>query len=169
MQIVIDQSDFQKLSSSTQRELLERLAGKTMPTAKRGKRSAELYWRRPVDLSPELTAKLVHGLAEPHRKRLALLAEKKGRATLKELLKVTGDQDWRSLSHFQTVITRRLRRLIEDPEKKAELVKWDFDSTVWSKDGTDLVDGAYYVSAATAKALRKVMVNKGAKRPKAEA
>ena len=68
----------------------------------------------------------------------------------------------RQLSHFQTVITRRLRRLIDDPEKKAELVKWDFDSTVWSADGDDLVDGTYYVSEATAASLGKVLAGTSA-------
>lgn len=162
MQIVIEHSEFQKLSPGTQQELLERLAGKSLAASNGRGRKAQLYWRRPVDLSADLTAKLVHGLAEPHRKRLALLAAKQGRASMKELLQVTGDQDWRVLSHFQTVITRRLRRLIDDPEKKAELVKWDFDSTVWSEDGDDLVDGTYYVSAATAASLGKVLAGRGA-------
>ena len=162
MQIVIDHSEFQKLSPATQQELLQRLAGKSLAAAGSGRRRAQLYWRRPVDLSTDLTAKLLHGLAEPHRKRLALLARKKGRASMKELLEVTGDQDWRVLSHFQTVITRRLRRLIDDPEKKAELVKWDYDSTVWSADGDDLVDGTYYVSEATAASLGKVLAGKSA-------
>ena len=68
-----------------------------------------------------------------------------------------GDQDWRVLSHFQTVITRRLRRLIDDPEKKAELVKWDFESTKWDQDGKTIVDGVYFVSERTAAALREVL------------
>ena len=93
MQIVIEHSEFQKLSPSTQQELLERLAGKSLQTASQSKRRAQLYWRRPVDLSTDLTAKLLHGLSEPHRKRLALLAEKKGRASMTELLAVTGDKD----------------------------------------------------------------------------
>ena len=54
-------------------------------------------------------------------------------------------------------MTRRLRRLIEDPEKKAELIKWDFDSTKWNRDRTTIVDGIYYCSEATARALRDVL------------
>ncbi len=162
MQIVIDQSDFRRLSPKTQREIIENLAGKDLTqTARRG-RGERLYWRRPVDLSPELAVKFVHGLAEPHRKRLALLARKNGRATMKDLLAVTGDHDWRTLSYFQSVLTRRLRRLIEDPERKAELMKWDFDATKWNADRTTIVDGVYYVSPATAAALRRVLTSTAA-------
>ncbi len=163
MQIVIDQSDFRRLSPKAQREIIEQLAGRDITQSGRRGRGAKLFWRRPVDLSPELAVKFVHGLAEPHRKRLALLARKNGRATMKDLLAVTGDHDWHTLSYFQSVLTRRLRRLIEDPERKAELMKWDFDSTKWDSDRKTIVDGVYYVSPATAAALRRVLGPAGAK------
>ena len=157
MQIVIEQNEFQDLSPQTQRELLERFSGRRLADGGMRRKRAKLSWRRPVDLSPALTTKLLHGLAEPHRKRLALLAKKGGRATMKDLLKVTGDNDWHVLSHFQSVMTRRLRRLIEDPERKAELIKWDFDSTKWNRDRTAIVDGVYYLSDKTANALKQVL------------
>jgi hypothetical protein len=157
MNIVIDQTDFRRLSPRTQREIIEQLSGRTMSDPARRRSGAKLFWRRPVDLSADLTVKLVHGLAEPHRKRLELLAIKNGRATMKDLLAVTGDTDWHVLSYFQSILTRRLRRLIEDPERKAELVKWDFNSTKWDADRTSIVDGVYYVSPATAAALREVL------------
>ena len=109
-------------------------------------------------VSPALAQKLVHGLSEMHLRRLELFARKKqGRVSLKELLAVNGDSDWHALSHFQSVMTRRLRRLIDDPEKKAELVKWDFESTKWDSDGKTIVDGVYFVSQQTAAALREVL------------
>ncbi len=157
MQIVIEQSEFRDLSPQTQRELLERLSGRRLADAAPRRKRSDLHWRRPVDLSPALTTKLLHGLAEPHRKRLALLAIKGGRASMQDLLEVTGDSDWHVLSYFQSVLTRRLRRLIEDPERKAELLKWDFDSTKWNLDRTDIVDGVYYVSEGTADSLRQVL------------
>ncbi len=157
MQIVIEQSEFQNLSPQTQRELLERFSGLRLPDGGMRRKRQTLRWREPVDLSPVLTTKLLHGLAEPHRQRLALLAKKNGRASMKDLLKVTGDSDWHVLSHFQSVLTRRLRRLIEDPDRKAELIKWDFDSTKWNSDRTAIVDGVYYLSEATAKSLKRVL------------
>lgn len=168
MQIVIDQAEFRRLSPRTQREIIEQLAGGELAQTTRRGRGAKLYWRRPVDLSPDLAVKFVHGLAEPHRKRLELLARKNGRATMKDLLAVTGDHDWRTLSYFQSVLTRRLRRLIEDPERKAELMKWDFDSTKWDSDRKTIVDGVYYVSPATAAALRRVLKAAGAESGKAK-
>ncbi len=157
MQIVIEQSEFRELSPQTQREILERLSGRRLAETVRRRKRGDLHWRRPVDLSPILTAKLLHGLAEPHRKRLGLLASQGGRASMQDLLQITGDSDWHVLSYFQSVITRRLRRLIEDPERKAELLKWDFDSTKWNGDRTAIVDGVYYLSEATARSLQQVM------------
>lgn len=155
---VIDQADFRRLSPRTQRELIEKLAGKAMTEPKRRRSGTKLFWRRPVDLSADMTVKLLHGLAGPHRKRLELLANEIGRASLRDLLAVTG---WRVLSYFRSVLTRRLRRLIEDPERKAGLIKWDFESTKWDADGTSIVDGVYYVSPATAAALCEVLKPSG--------
>lgn len=157
MNIVLDQNDFRRLSPRSQREILEHLSGKALAGPEGTKRRERLFWRRPVDLSPDLTVKLVHGLGDIHRKRLEVLARKGGRASVKELLAVSGDTDWHVLSYFQSVLTRRLRRLIDDPEKKAELIKWDFDSTKWDRDRTTIVDGIYYCSKATASALHDVL------------
>lgn len=158
MNIVIEQADFRRLSPGTQQEIIEQLTGKPLAQPEASGRHARLFWRRPVDLSPDLTLKLIHGLSEVHRKRLEVLAEKGGRASVKELLAVSGDTDWHVLSHFQSVLTRRLRRLVEDPEKKAELIKWDFDSTQWNSERTTIVDGVYYCSEPTAAALREVLI-----------
>ena len=158
MQIVMNQSEFRRLSPAAQREIIEQLSGRALMQPERRKRGAQLYWRRPVELSPALAQKLVHGLSDMHLRRLELFARKKqGRVSLKELLAVNDDSDWHALSHFQSVMTRRLRRLIDDPEKKAELVKWDFESTKWDRDGKTIVDGVYFVSQQTAAALREVL------------
>lgn len=157
MKIVIEKADFRRLSPQTQEEIIETLTGKLSARREAPGRRARLFWRRPVDLSPDLTLKLIHGLSEVHRKRLEVLAEKGGRASVKDLLAVSGDTDWHVLSYFQSVLTRRLRRLVEDPEKKAELIKWDFDSTQWNSDRTTIVDGVYYCSETTATALREVL------------
>ena len=158
MQILMNQSEFRRLSPATQREIIEQLSGKKVMQSERRKRITKLYWRKPVELSPPLAQKLVHGLSDMHLRRLELFARKKqGRVSVKELLAVNGDSDWHALSHFQSVMTRRLRRLIDDPEKKAELIKWDFDTTKWDRDGKTIVDGVYFVSERTAAALRDVL------------
>ncbi|MEM7226328.1 MAG: hypothetical protein AAF495_25355 [Pseudomonadota bacterium] len=172
MNIVIEQADFRRLSPQVQQEILEQLTGRKATDAARSGRGArtQLHWRKPVDLTPAQTLKLIHGLGDNHRRRLELMAKNGGRATVKRLLDVTGDSDLRVLAHFQSVVTRRLRRLIEDPEKKAELIKWDFDSTKWDRDGKTIVDGVYYCSAATASALQDVLTggdSAKAKRPRA--
>ena len=159
MQIVIDQTDFRRLSADTQSEIMQVMSGQgaRTPSVRRSRDHMDLKWREPVDLTTEQAAKLVHGLAEDYRKRLALFARKDGRVRMKEIMAVGGDTDLRAASDFQKAITRRLRRLIDDPEKKGQLIFWDFDATKWDSTKTMIVDGVYYVSPATARALRAVL------------
>lgn len=154
MRLVIEQSDFQRLSAQTRKELIEAFTGKSLPAPRPAKSSAKALWREPMDLSPDLAARLLHGLSEPHRARLALFAKKGGRVTQRELLKATNDSDMRVLSHFQAVLSRRLRRLLDDPEKRIHLIGWDFNATKWDKSHSDIINGVYYVTEATAHTLR---------------
>ena len=154
MRIVIEQSDFRRLSAETQKELIEAFAGKGLGGTELAKRQSKLLWRQPTDLSPDLAARLLHGLSEPHRARLKLFARKGGRVTQRELLKATDDKDMRVLSHFQAVLSRRLRRLLDDPEKRIHLIGWDFEATKWDKSHSDIINGVYYVTKATAQTLR---------------
>lgn len=165
MKIQIDETDFKQLSPAVQRELLERFVGDSGVYNRRRRRAepAKLDWRRPIDLSPEQAQRLVHGLSEDHRRRLALFTRKNGRVRMKEILALTGETDLRATSAFQRVVTRRLRRLIEDPERKAQLIAWDFDATRWDDDRITIVDGVYYVSEPTAAALRACLKPKGDK------
>lgn len=154
MRIVIEHSEFRGLTPETQRELIEKLAGKPVTAERRGSGGASVSWRKPVDLTDAMAARLLHGLAEPHRLRLELFAKKGGRVRQKELLAVTGDSDLRVLSHFQAVLTRRLRRFMDDPDKRIHLIGWDFESEAWDADHKVLVDGVYYVTERTLQALQ---------------
>ena len=137
MQIVLDTADFRRLSPAAQAELLALLdrapkgrpaTANTMANATGNAPGSErLRWREPYALNEDEARLLVGGLSEKHRQRLALFAKE---------------------------MTRRLRRLINDPEKKAQLIQWDFDSTRWDAGRTTIVDGIYYVAPATAHALR---------------
>lgn len=156
MQIVIEKSDFRRLSAGARREILEVLAGtETLGTTSQAKKRDNLLWREPYDLSPDLASRLIHGLAEPHRTRLHLFAKKKGKVRQKELLAATQDSDMRVLSHFQAVLSRRLRRLVHDPEKRLHLIGWDFEATKWNADHSAIEDGVYYVTDRTAETLRE--------------
>ena len=96
----------------------------------------------------------MHGLADNHRRRLEAFARNNGRITVKQLLKVTGDRDPKVLSYFQSVVTRKLRRILGDSEKKTFLIGWDYASTKWNKAHTEILDGDYYVSNRTLNALK---------------
>jgi hypothetical protein len=154
MRIVIEQSDFHRLTPETQQELIEAFIGKDLFARKPELKSAKVLWRQPMDLSPDLGARLLHGLSEPHRARLKLFARKGGRVTQRDLLKATNDSDMRVLSHFQAVLSRRLRRLLDDPEKRIHLIGWDFNATKWNKSHTNIINGVYYVTNETARTLR---------------
>ena len=78
MRIVIEQSDFNELSPNTQRELVEKLTGSAVELGKRGRARGGLSWRKPVDLSEDMAARLLHGLSETHRRRLRLFANAGG-------------------------------------------------------------------------------------------
>ena len=157
MQIVIDRADFRRLSSAAQRELLEVLTGKAQEAAPKKAEAKGLRWRVPYDLSSELAQRLVAKLEERHIALLRLFSRKEGRVGMKEIQKLTGSQDLREMSELQQEITRRLRHLIDDPEKKATLIHWDFDATKWDEGQTQIVDGVYFVSAGTAKALASAL------------
>ncbi len=154
MHIVIEQSDFRRLSAETQKELIEAFAGKALGVAQPAKKQGKTLWRHPMDLSSDLAGRLLHGLSEPHRMRLRLFAQKGGRVSQRELLRATGDEDLRALSHFQAVLSRRLRRLLNDPEKRLHLIGWDFDATKWDKSHNTIINGVYYVTEPTARALQ---------------
>lgn len=157
MHIVIEPKDFRRLSPETQRELIARFADPKLLQSRRTGGIAETNWKKPVDLDRTLAIRLMHGLSENHRRRLEIFARGSGRARMSELLEVTGDSHWRALSLFEGAMTRRLRRLIGDAEKKAHLIGWDYDSTVWDKDHKEIVDGVYYVTPKTARALKAVL------------
>jgi hypothetical protein len=191
MRLVIEPRDFKRLSTATQSELLRMLTGGgkapsvaealSPDAAARGEpvdrtrangpgsqgrggksRRPRLRWREPVDLTPDLTQRLLHGINKQHKDRLRLFAEKGGRVRMRELLSpdgapedgVPGAADVRLLSHFEGAITRRLRRLLDDTDKVAYLIGWDYPSTQWNADHSQIVDGEYYVSGPTAACLR---------------
>lgn len=155
MRLVIEDTDFRRLSAGTRKELLETFTrGKTAAGNGSAKETVNPVWRRPIDLTPDLTTRLLHGLSEPHRERLKLFAKRGGRVSQKELLKVTNDTEMRVLSHFQGVLSRRLRRFIHDPEKRIHVIGWDFDATKWDKTRSTIVDGIYYVTDTTTRSLQ---------------
>lgn len=112
-------------------------------------------WRQPYDLTPDLAQRLLHGLADNHRRRLRVMARNGGRASVKQLLAVTGDTDLRVLSYFQGALSRKLRRLVGDRDKRIHLIGWDYASTKWNADHTMIVNGTCYVTESSAAVLRQ--------------
>ncbi len=119
--------------------------------------TASDLWRRPIDLSPDLVARLLHGLAENHGRRLEVFARRGERVSMHDLLAVTGDSDLRVLSNFQGALSRKLRRLLADREKKVHLIGWDYGSTKWDDEHTKIVDGVCFVTTATRESLMKCL------------
>jgi hypothetical protein len=160
MQIVIDSGDWQRLSSATREDLLRLLGsdGRSQPLRSRTPavepNPKGFRWRVPYDMTPELGRKLLRGLADDHLKRLRLFARGNGRVTLKEMLAATQGADLHVISAFEGAVTRKLRRLVGDDNRIVSLIMWDHDAEKWDKDHKELVDGVFYVSAATAQALK---------------
>jgi len=156
MQIVIDTSDWQRLSASVREELL-RLLGSERAAATRSspKEPQGLRWRVPHDLTPALAKKLLRGIGEDAVKRLKLFARNGGRVTMRDLLAVTKDSDLHVLSAFEGTVTRKLRRLVGDDNKIVSLIMWDYEAEQWDAEHKELLDGVFYVSPATAQVLQR--------------
>lgn len=161
MQLVLDNGDWQRLSSGAREELLGLFGTEAAQSPSRGTKSWEnpkgFRWRVPFDLTPELGRKLLRGLTADQIVRLRLFAKGNGRVTLKQMLAVTKGADLHVLSAFEGAVTRKLRRLVGDENRIISLIMWDYDAEKWDKEHTELVDGVFYVSQATAQALRKIL------------
>ena len=156
MQIVIDRSDWQRLSAPARQELLQLLGSEAATAAPRSSSEQRGFrWRVPHDLTPALGKKLLRGLSEDALKRLKLFARNGGRVTMRDLLAVTKDSDLHVLSAFEGTVTRKLRRLIGDDNKIASLIMWDYDAEQWDSEHKELIDGVFYVSPATAQVLQR--------------
>jgi hypothetical protein len=155
MQIVIDTSDWQRLSAPVRQELLQLLGSQPSAEPPRAAGQRGLRWRVPYDLTPALAKKLLRGLSDDTLGRLKLFARNGGRVTMRDLLAVTKDSDLHVLSAFEGVVTRKLRRLIGDDHKIASLIMWDYEAEQWDADHKELVDGVFYVSTPTAQVLQR--------------
>jgi len=155
MQLVLDSSDFARLSAAARGELLRLLSGEAPSATPATPARRNFRWRQPHDVSLPLLRKLLKGADAATRDRLAVLASNNGRASMTQLLAVTKDKDWHALTPWEGAITRKLRRLVGDDNRIASFMQWDYDSEVWDGDHSHLLDGVYYVSDATTKSLRK--------------
>src|SRR5262245_59177636 len=135
MQIVIDTTDWQRLSAPVRQELL-RLLGSQSPadTPRAAAEQRGLRWRVPYDLTPALAKKLLRGLSEDTVKRLKLFARDGGRVTMRDLLAVTKDSDLHVLSAFEGTVTRKLRRLVGDDNKIVSPIMWDYEAEQWAPE-----------------------------------
>jgi hypothetical protein len=165
MHLVIEPADFARLSNEARDELLRMLHGSggrrtaARPAAGDGAAQAQpakhgFRWRAPHELNGRLVKRLLRGIDEATEKRLRLFAKNDGRVSAKKLLAVTGDKDWKALSAFEGQLTRRLRHLVGDDNRIVSFMMWDYDSEKWDAKHETLVDGVYYVSPATTKALQ---------------
>jgi len=162
MQLVIDRAEFRRLSPGTQSEILEVLTGRAPEAQPKKAEAPGLRWRVPYDLPEDIAQRLAAKLDERQLSLLRLFAQAKdGRVGMKQLQKLTESDDLRAVTEVLREITRRLRRLINDPEKKASLVQWDFDATKWDRSATTITDGVYFVSERTRNVLQKILGKRG--------
>ena len=159
MKLIIEANDFRRLSADTQKELIRYFAGPHFLDVRVDRRRGQYEWREPIDLTRDLAVQLMHGLADNHRRRLEAFVAGNGRISMSQLLELTGERDPRALSYFQSVITRKLRRILGDAEKRTYLIGWDYGSTKWNEAHTEIIDGEYYVTDKTLSALKAYFRN----------
>jgi len=107
---------------------------------------------QPADMSVATFARFMAGVSARTSSLLRCVAEKRGRALITDLLKVSGDKHWRQLAGFLSGVTRRARRILRDPG--ARLLVLEQGSVTHDSSG-ELTDGVYVVAAATLEAMRK--------------
>jgi hypothetical protein len=108
-------------------------------------------WDRPADVSPVLFRLFMTGVSAKTSSLLEHMAKAGGRAKMSELIVVSGDSHWRKLAGFAAGVTKRVRRILRDPQ--ARLLGWDKSSA--ERNGTELVDGVYFVSPVTLASMRE--------------
>jgi hypothetical protein len=107
-------------------------------------------WNQPADVSPVLFRLFMTGVSAKTSSLLEHIAKANGRAKMSELLVVSGHNHWRKLAGFAAGVTKRARRILRD--SNARLLGWDKDSAEYN--GAELIDGVYFVSAATLASMR---------------
>jgi hypothetical protein len=165
--LVISEEDFARLSPQTRRELLsffgmverENGEGDAKPAPQATGQNAGQAWDpdgdTPYPLSPREAKELIRGLSPTSRAILKTFCQNSdgqvGRASLEELLEVSGHRDPQRLMKAIPGITRRLRTVTNN--RDAWLLDW-FDED-WERDDTAKTwsKGAYFIPAPAIQAL----------------
>lgn len=167
--LVISEEDFARLSPDTRRELLsffgmeERLTGNggAKPAPGHAGHTAGQAWNpegdTPYPLSPREAKELIRGLSPSSRAILKAFCQhsdgKLGRASLEELLAVSGHSEPQRLMKAIPGITRRLRTVTNNRE--AWLIDWFDEDWEWDDAAKSWTKGAYFIPAPAIQALRQ--------------
>jgi len=149
MQFIIDHADYNRLSASTQRDLLS-LLDWTEATEHDAVEEVDddddddddQSWL--VDMTPKLFEVFVRGVSSKTNACLRVLAQNDGRATPAQFLAVTPYTDERELTGVQSGITKRTRRLVGEAE--VWLMGWRSLGEAWV--------GEFYVSDVTLASMK---------------
>lgn len=165
--LVISEEDFARLSPDTRRELLsffgmeERTSGEggAKPAPQATGQNAGQAWDpdgdTPYPLNPREAKELIRGLSPTSRAILKTFCQhsdgKVGRASLEELIEVSGHRDPQRLMKAIPGITRRLRTVTNNRE--AWLIDWFDEDWEWDDAGKTWIRGAYFIPAPAIQAL----------------
>lgn len=169
--LVISEEDFARLSPDTRRELLsffgmeDRAAGEggakqaPLPAGQTVGQAAGQAWDpdgdTPYPLNPREAKELIRGLSPNSRAILKVFCQNSdgriGRASLEELLAVSGHSDAQRLMKAIPGITRRLRTVTNNRE--AWLIDWFDEDWDWDDAAKVWNKGAYFIPAPAIQAL----------------
>ena len=155
---VIDESQLERLSPETRRELMQ-LLKEDLRRVKTGFSDSDWDPEGEVSypLSVEEARALIRGHAKASRETLRALCidveGDTGRADLKALVKATGAKKYTAIGDAVAEITQRLRRVTGNPD--AWLLNWDPADWQWDEKKKTYTKGVYFVSGAAIHALRE--------------
>lgn len=131
MDIRLTVNDFRHLSGNTQSEILSLFSDASLTESKADSTPLSKDEEdRPEDITLRQVKQLMAGVNDLTKQALQLIADRDGRVNMsdiKQSLKIV-DSDWAGM---QSGLTRRLRTVIGDAERKAYLISWEHIGEEW--------------------------------------
>ena len=171
--IVISDTDFGRLSPSTQQELLALLQGGEALSALDQEMLDDTMPRPPVSwdpegeeafpLAPREAKELLRGIAPQSKAILRLFCDNvrngTGWATIEELMTASGHDSPAGLMKAMPAITRRLRTVTGN--KEAWLFDWYDEDWEWDQERKTWAKGLYFIPSPAIQSLRQAFGMEG--------
>ena len=161
MEIIINDIDFNKLSSQAQNEIINLITSREPDDALKAEEKLKLQKKvprksvtdsgEPYDMTPKMAKIFLSGCSKTTKEFLEVFTKNNGIGHVESLIKGITDRKYktkRDLNGVLAGITRRIRKLGKNP--KTHLLKWEYDIDENNERG-----GYWRISKTTYRSLKK--------------